>query len=220
MTLEDKVGEMTQLSLDMVSVGTPYNLAEPHQLDTAKLRKVLVDLRVGSILNNGGHAQTRKHWHEIVKAIQDMAMREKKSGIPVLYGIDSIHGANYTSDATLYPQQINLAATWNPKLVKELAKISAYETRASAIPWSFSPVLDVGRDQRWSRFWETFGEDVFLASTMGVAVIEGMQGNAISSHDQVAASMKHFLGYSLPLTGKDRSPGWIPERQLREYFLP
>ena len=138
----------------------------------------------------------------------------------MLYGIDSIHGANYTSDATLFPQQINLAATWNPKLVEELAKISAYETRASAIPWSFSPVLDIGRDPRWSRFWETFGEDVFLASTMGVAVIEGMQGNAISSHNQVAASMKHFLGYSLPLTGKDRSPGWIPERQLREYFLP
>ena len=220
MTLEDKVGEMTQLSLDMVSVGAPYHLAEPHRLDTAKLQEVLVDWRVGSLLNNGGHAQTRAHWHEIIKSIQDMAMKEKKSGIPVLYGIDSIHGANYTANATLFPQQINLAATWNPELVKELAQISAYETKASAIPWSFAPVLDIGRDPRWSRFWETFGEDVYLASTMGEAVIGGMQGNTISSPYQVAACMKHFVGYSLPFSGKDRSPGWIPERQLREYFVP
>ncbi len=220
MSLEDKVGEMTQLSLDMIAVGQPYALEEPHRLDEEKMRKVLVDLRVGSILNNGGHAQTRAFWQHTIKEIQDMAMNEKASGIPVLYGIDAIHGANYTVGATLFPQQINLAATWDTDLVQELAGISAYETKASSIPWAFAPVLDVGRDPRWSRFWETFGEDVFLVSKMGKAVIEGIQGEDVAGTYHAAACMKHFIGYSMPLTGKDRTPSWIPERQLREYFIP
>ncbi|HHH49881.1 MAG TPA: beta-glucosidase, partial [Saprospiraceae bacterium] len=220
MSLEDKVGEMTQLALDMICVGDPYNLKEPLELDPEKMRKVLVDLKVGSILNNGGHAHSRAKWFEIISAIQDMAMKEKKSGIPVLYGIDAIHGVNYTSDATLFPQEINLAATWNPELVKKLAQVSAYETRASAIPWTFAPVLDIGRDPRWPRFWETFGEDVFLASQMGRAFVEGNQGDDIASPYHVATCMKHFLGYSFPWTGKDRTTAYIPERQLREYFVP
>lgn len=220
MSLEDKVGEMTQLSLDMISVGEPYALEEPHHLDEAKMRKVLLDYRVGSILNNGGHAHTKEHWYEIIKSIQDMAMNEKASGIPVIYGIDAIHGANYTVDGTLFPQQINLGATWNVDLVKELSVISAYETKASATPWAFAPVLDVGRNPLWSRFWETFGEDVHLVSKMGEAVIEGIQGDDVANPYHAAACMKHFLGYSMPLSGKDRTPSWIPERQLREYFLP
>ena len=220
LSLEDKVGEMTQLSLDMISVGQPYNLEQPHRLDKEKMQKVLVDLKVGSILNTGSHAQTREHWHEIISDIQQVAVNEKESGIPVLYGIDAIHGANYTSNATLFPQQINLSATWNLELVKKLAAISAYETRASAIPWAFAPVLDIGRDPRWSRFWETLGEDVFLASSMSTAIFEGMQGNDISSKTKVAACMKHFIGYSLPWSGKDRTPSLIPERQMREYFMP
>lgn len=220
MTLEDKVGEMTQLSIDMISVGDPYNLAEPHTLDKAKMHKALVELKVGSILNCGGHTYTREHWHEIMTAVQDMAMKEKKSGIPVLYGIDAIHGTNYTVDGTLSPQQIGLAATWNPDIVEQCGKVTAYETRASYIPWDFSPVLDIGRDARWSRFWETFGEDVFLAKTMGRALVKGYQGDDISDKNQVAACMKHFLGYSQTITGKDRTQAWIPERQLREYFMP
>ncbi len=220
MTLEDKCGEMTQLSIDVLSEGNPYNLAEPHRLVDEKLQKVLVDLRVGSILNVGGHAYSRDHWEEILSTIQEIATNEKPSGIPVLYGIDAIHGANYTSGSTLFPQQIGLAATWNIELVKQKAQISAYETRASGIPWTFSPVLDMGRDSRWPRFWETFGEDVHLASKMGVALVEGFQGEDIGNPYQVASCMKHFLGYSNPYSGKDRTPAYIPERQLQEYYVP
>ncbi|RMG22909.1 MAG: beta-glucosidase, partial [Bacteroidetes bacterium] len=220
MSLQDKVGEMTQLSIDMVSVGDPYNLKEPHQLDTAKLRHVLLDLRVGSLLNVGGHAYSLQHWREIITTMQRIAMEEKPTGIPVLYGIDAIHGANYTLGSTLFPQQIGLAATWNPALAYETARITAYETRASCIPLNFSPVLDIGRDPRWPRLWETFGEDVLLASRMGTSMVQGYQGTQLNDPYQVAACMKHFLGYSLPRTGKDRTPAYVPERQLREYVLP
>lgn len=220
MSLDDKMGEMTMVSLDLVSAGDPYNLEEPHRLDTAKLRDIIVNKRVGSILNNGGHAQTREHWIDIINAIQDLAINKKPSGIPVLYGIDAIHGANYTSGSTLYPQQIGLAATFNPELVGQLATVSAYETRASGIPWTFSPILDIGRDPRWSRFWETFGEDPMLVSIMGKTVIEAYEGSDVSAPHRVASCMKHFLGYSLPRTGKDRTPAYITERQMREYVIP
>ena len=220
MTLEDKVGEMTQLSLDMLCVGNPYNIKDPLEFDPVKMKNALVNLKVGSILNNGGHARTRQEWNKIITEIQRMATKEKTSGIPVLYGIDAIHGANYSIGGTLYPQQIGLAATWDTGLVRDLAAISAYETRACAIPWSFSPVLDLGRDVRWSRFWETFGEDPYLVTKMGKAIFEGTQGNDISNPEKVVGCMKHFIGYSMPLTGKDRTSAWIPERQLREYFLP
>ena len=220
MTLLDKVGEMTQLSIDMVSVGNPYNLTSPHQLDEMKLKEVLVDYRVGSILNAGGHAYTRDHWYKIISRIQEVAMKDKPTGIPVLYGIDAIHGVNYTADGTLFPQQISLAATWDTDFAKRTGEITAYETRASAIPWNFSPVLDIGRDYRWSRFFESFGEDPLLASRMGSAIIEGYQGSSIDHPESVAACMKHFLGYSGAKTGRDRTQAWIPERQLREYYIP
>jgi beta-glucosidase len=220
MTLTDKVGEMTQLSIDMISEGEPYSLAEPHRLSEEKLKEVLVENRVGSILNVGGHAYTVEHWREIIRQIQDVAMNDKPTGIPVIYGIDTIHGANYTLGSTLFPQQIALAATWDTYFTKRGAEIGAYETRASYIPWSFSPVLDIGRDARWPRLWETFGEDVHLATKMGVAMVEGYQGDDAGAPHNVAATMKHFLGYSLPITGKDRTQAWIPERQLREYVLP
>lgn len=220
LTLEDKVGEMTQLSIDMVSKGSPYNLDEPHQLVDEKLKKVLVDLKVGSILNVGGHAYTREHWEKIISKIQKIATQEKKSGIPVLYGIDAIHGANYTSGSTLFPQQIAIASTWNLDLARQMGEITAYETRASGIPWNFSPVLGIGRDPRWPRLWETFGEDVHLASKMGAALVEGYQGEDVANQFQVAACMKHFLGYSTPLSGKDRTVAYIPERQLQEYYVP
>lgn len=142
-------------------------------------------------------------------------------GIPVLYGIDAIHGANYTRGATLFPQQIAQAATWNPELVRQAAAITAYETRASGIPWTFSPVLGLGRSPAWPRFWETFGEDVYLATVLGKEMVWGYQGKELNDDStRVAACMKHFLGYSMPRTGKDRTPAWISERQLREYFLP
>ncbi len=222
MTLEDKVGEMTQLSIDALSVGQPYNLKEPHELDLAKMEEVLVKYKVGSILNCGGHAYSKEHWHKVISKIQEFATEKKESGIPVLYGIDAIHGTNYTLNATLFPQQIGQAASWNLEMAKEIGRITAYETRASSIPWTFSPVLDLGRDPRWPRLWETYGEDVYLASMMGEASIKGYEGdkNNIADPNHISACMKHFLGYSVTLSGKDRTPAWVPERQLREYFLP
>ncbi len=219
LTLKDKVGEMTQLAIDVLAVGEPYNLQEPFTFDTAKLQKVLVDLRVGSILNVSGHAYPRQLWQHIITTIQDYAAR-KPSKIPVLYGIDAIHGANYTAGSVLFPQQLNLAATWNPELARRAAEITAYEVRASGIPWNFSPVLDLGRNPLWPRFWETFGEDVLLAKTMGAEMVRGYQGDNPAAPDRVAACMKHYVGYSMPLSGKDRTQAWIPERQLRQYFLP
>ncbi len=219
MTLADKVGEMTQLSVDVISVGDPYNLKEPHTLDVAKLKNILVDLRVGSILNCGGHAYTKEHWNAIIDTMQSYA-KQKDSGIPVLYGIDAIHGTNYTQGSTLFPQQLGQAATWNPALAKTCGEVTAYETRASGIPWAFSPVLDIGRDARWPRLWETYGEDTHLAKAMATAYISGMEGDDISAADKVASCMKHFLGYSVTLRGKDRGQAWIPERQLLEYFTP
>lgn len=218
MSVKDKIGEMTQLTLDMILEGPPYVAAEPHVIDTAMLRKVIVDLRVGSILNCAGHTLDREFWNETIKTVQELAMEEK--GIPVLYGIDAIHGPTYTVGGTLGPQQIAQAATWNPELSRRLAEQCAYEVRASAIPWNFAPVLDIGRDPRWPRHWETFGEDPYLASRMGEAMVLGLQGEGDIDQYHVAACMKHFLGYSMPLTGNDRTQAWIAERQLREYFVP
>jgi beta-glucosidase len=219
MSIEEKVGQMTQINLDVISKGEVFNLVEPHELDPVKLDSAINYYYVGSILNVGGHTYTREHWEDIITTIQTKATKEG-NGIPIIYGIDAIHGVNYTVDATLFPQQIAQAATWNPDLVREGASITAYECRASGIPWNFSPVLDLARQPLWSRFFETYGEDVFLAQTMSAAVVQGYQGEDPSNPEKVAACMKHFLGYSMPISGKDRTPAWIPERQLREYFLP
>jgi len=217
LSIEDKVGEMTQLTLGMLCDGSgPYTLDEPHTLNEEKLKKAIVDLKIGSILNSGGHAYSSSKWNALIQGIQDAATKEKTSGIPVLYGIDAIHGATYTSDADLSPQQIGLAATWNTELVRKIAESSAKDVYESGIPWNFSPVLDLGIDPRWPRFWETFGEDPLLTSDMGEAMVLGYQEGPYP----IAATLKHFYGYGMPLSGKDRTPAWIPERQLREYFLP
>lgn len=221
MTIEEKVGQMTQLNLDVISKGEIYNLVEPHQLDAEKLKKALVDYHVGSILNCGGHAYTREHWREIIGEIQRVATKETRLGIPVIYSIDAIHGANYTLGSTLFPQQIGQAATFNEMLVARAAEITAYEVRASGITWNFSPVLDIMRNAQWSRCFETFGEDVLLAKNMTHATIIGYQGTELSDDPvKVAACMKHFLGYSIPRTGMDRTPAYISDIMLREYFLP
>lgn len=221
MTLPEKIGQMTQISLEFVSTGYPET-QRPLSLDKEKLRRVLLEYHVGSILNVGTQAHTIDLWHDIITEIQDIAVTESRLGIPVLYGIDAIHGATYTIGATLFPQSIGMAAARNPHLVKECAAITAYEVRASGIPWNFNPVLGVGRNPAWPRLWETFGEDPYLVSVMGYAYIKGLEGenNDISHPHRIAACMKHYLGYSYPLTGQDRTPAWIPERMLREYFLP
>ena len=217
LSLEDKVGEMTQLTLGMLCDGSgPYTLDEPHTLNEEKLKKAIVDLKIGSILNSGGHAYAPLKWNALIEGIQTAATQEKTSGIPVLYGIDAIHGATYTSGAELSPQQIGLAATWNTELVRKIAENAAKDVYESGIPWNFSPVLDLGLDPRWPRFWETFGEDPLLTSDMGEAMVLGYQEGPYP----IAATLKHFYGYGMPLSGKDRTPAWIPERQLREYFLP
>jgi beta-glucosidase len=215
MTLEEKVGQMTQLAIGMVSTGQDQTI----QIDPAKLDKAIGHYGVGSILNVHEQALTVDKWHEIIGQIQTAA-KKTRLGIPVIYGIDSIHGANYVQGSTLFPQEIGMAATWNPELMKRGSEISAMETRAAGIPWSFSPVLDIGRQPVWPRFYETFGEDPYLAKVMGAAFVRGMEGSDVSAPDHVATSLKHYMGYSFSVNGRDRTPAWIPENYLREYFLP
>jgi len=216
MTLEEKVGQMTQLSIDQVTSGKDQQI----KADPAKIEQAIVKYGVGSVLNVADQALTVDHWHQIIGQIQEAATKKTRLGIPMIYGIDSIHGANYVQGATLFPQEIGMAATFNPELMKRAAEIAAIETRAAGIPWSFSPVLDLGRNPLWPRFWETFGEDPYLAKVMGVAFVRGLEGTDVSSSGAVASSLKHYMGYSFPLTGRDRTPAWIPENYLREYFLP
>jgi beta-glucosidase len=215
MTLEEKVGQMTQLAIGMIAKGRDQDI----EIDPEKLDKAIVKYGIGSVLNVSDQALTPDKWQDIIKQLQD-ATKKTRTGIPIIYGIDSIHGANYIRGATLFPQEIGMAATWNPELMKRGSEISAMETRAVGIPWSFSPVLDIGRQPLWPRFWETFGEDPYLTKVMGVAFVRGLEGTDVSDQDRVASSLKHYMGYSLPLTGRDRTPAWIPETQMREYVLP
>jgi beta-glucosidase len=215
MTLEEKVGQMTQLEIGQVTSGSDQTI----QIDPAKLEKAVVRYGVGSILNVNGQALTVDRWRGMIGQIQDSSKKTRLK-IPVIYGIDSIHGASYVLGSTLFPQEIGMAATWNPALMQRAGEITAVETRAAGIPWTFSPVLDVGRQPLWPRFWETFGEDPYLAKVMGVAFTRGVEGDDVSSERHVAASLKHYMGYSFPLNGRDRTSAWIPENYLREYFLP
>ncbi len=223
MSIEEKVGQMTQLNLDVVCEGGIYKLVEPHHLDPVKLREALVKYHVGSILNCGGHAIPRKQWLEIIGGIQEVAQKETRLKIPVVYGIDAIHGANYVSGSTLFPQQIAQAATFNPELTFKASEITAYETRSAGMTWNFSPVLDVARNPLWSRVFETYGEDALVCSRFGEAAILGYQGkpsNAPIDAVHVAACMKHFLAYGGARTGKDRTPVYLSDIQLREIYLP
>jgi beta-glucosidase len=206
MTLEEKVGQMTQLTIDDVldkKASSPDNWV----IDTGKLNEAILKYHISSLLNVSGQATSRENWYRLISKIQQVAGQTRLK-IPIIYGIDAMHGDNYTEGATLFPQEIGMAATFNPELALHEGEITAYETRASYIPWNFSPVLDLGRNPLWPRIYETFGEDPYLAKTMGVSVIKGYQGTDLS------------LGYSFPLDGKDRTPAWIPDRYMREYFLP
>jgi beta-glucosidase len=215
MTLKEKVGQMTQLEIGMVTDGQGPDI----RINAAKLRKAVGEYGAGSILNVNDQALSEQRWHEIIRAIQEEAKKSRLQ-VPVLYGIDTIHGANYIAGSTLFPQPLAMAATWNPELMLRGSQIAAAETRKAGIPWSFSPVLDAGRQPLWSRLWETFGEDTYLATVMGVATVRGYEGSDLSSPVNVSASLKHYIGYSYPSTGGDRSPALIPEITLREFFLP
>src|SRR5258707_10740643 len=214
MTLKEKIGQMTQLEIGMVSDGKDQSL----RINAEKLHKAVGEYGVGSIINVNDEAFSAEKWHEIIRAIQEEAKKSRLQ-IPVLYGIDSIHGPNYIIGSTLFPQPLAMAATWNPELMLRGSQISAAETRKAGIPWSFSPVLDAGRQPLWPRLWETFGEDTYLATVMGVATVRGFEVSKLSNAGSVSASLKHYVGYSYPTTGGDRSPALIPENTLREYFL-
>ncbi len=218
MTIEEKVGQMTQVTIDMVSVG-PDGRREPHAIDPAKLEEAVLKYHVGSILNVGPAGYPVDHWREVITQIQDCA-KKSRLGIPILYGIDAIHGATYTDGATLFPQPIGLAATWNTDIARGVGDVTALEIRASGIPWNFSPNLDLGRQPLWSRLWESYGEDVNLAIAISGAYIDGMMGTDMSAPTKVAPCVKHYVGYGYPFNGKDRTPAWIDERMMRQYFLP
>ena len=215
MTPKEKIGQMTQLQIGMITDGQGQSI----RINPEKLHKAVGEYGVGSILNVNDEALAASRWQEIIREIQAEAKKSRLK-IPVLYGLDSIHGANYVAGSTLFPQPLAMAATWNPELMLRGSQISAAETRKAGVPWSFSPVLDAGRQPLWSRLWETFGEDTYLATVMGVATVRGYEGNDLSSSSSVSASLKHYVGYSYPSTGGDRSPALIPENTLREYFLP
>lgn len=223
MSMEEKVGQMAQFTVDVLGKGGGvYASDEPFELDPAMLDTVFGKYKVGSILNTSNNrARTTEVWENTIKIIQEKALQE--TGIPVIYGIDAIHGVTYTAGATFFPQQIGMAATFNPELMEEGSRIAAYETRASNIPWNFSPILDLGRDPRWPRQWETFGEDPYLAKIMGLASVRGYQGDNSNHIDpnHVAVSLKHYMGYGVPYSGKDRTPAVIIESDLREkHFEP
>ncbi|MET3112457.1 beta-glucosidase [Pedobacter sp. CG_S7] len=224
MTLEEKVGQMAQITLDVVGKGGDrYSSAEPFSLDQKELEKALVKYKIGSVLNTSNNrARSTDVWYKIISQIQKAAMTKTPNKIPVIYGIDAIHGETYTVGATMFPQQIGQAATFNRALVRQGAEISAYETRASAIPWAFSPLLDLGADPRFPRQWESFGEDPYLVGELGYEMVKGFEGenNDVANPFKVASSVKHFLGYQVPVSGKDRTPAVISDQALREYHLP
>lgn len=214
MSIEEKVGQMTQMTVTTFEVK-----GQPGIFDMPKLQEAIQTYHIGSMLNvpNPG-APTIQRWKEVITTINKEANKTRLK-IPVLYGIDAIHGSSYTAGATLFPQQIGIAATFNTEIAKKGSEISAYETRASSIPWVFSPDLDLPRNPSWSRMWESFGEDAYLSSQMGAAMVTGFEGNDVGSKYHVASCMKHFIGYGSTTTGKDRTPSIIPERVLRQFDL-
>ncbi len=226
MTLEEKVGQMTELTIDMLQKhsNSPQDIesANEFQLDEEKLATLIGKHKVGSFLNvPNGIAQTPEKWQEIIKRIQEVSMQEL--GIPNIYGVDQIHGTTYTLGGTLFPQGINMGASFNRALVRESSRISAYETKAGSIPWTYAPVTDLGRDPRWSRMWESYGEDAYLNAEMGRESVLGFQGDNPNSvgDNNVAACMKHYMGYGVPVSGKDRTPSSITVQDMREkHFAP
>lgn len=220
MTLEEKIGQMCEITVDVVT-DFPGS-KEGFKLSEAMLDTVIGKYKVGSILNVPlSVAQKKEVWAEVIRKIQEKSMKE--IGIPCIYGVDQIHGTTYTLDGTLFPQGVNMGASFNRELVRRGAEISAYETKAGCIPWTYAPVVDLGRDPRWPRMWENYGEDCYVNAEMGVAAVKGFQGedpNHIGEY-RVAACMKHYMGYGVPVSGKDRTPSSISRSDLREkHFAP
>ncbi len=220
MTVAEKVGQTCQITLDVfLKRDANGAVIEPIEIDSEKWEEAIGTYKVGSVLNVGSHTLSLDQWAMIMDVVHE-PFKSGKTSIPIIYGIDAIHGVNYTIGGTLFPQEIGLAATWNPKLANEFGHITAYETKASGIPWNFSPVLDVARQPLWSRYFETLGEDPYLASEMGKAIICGYQGDGTDmDNTHTAACLKHFVGYSASFSGRDRTPAYIPEKYMQELFL-
>ncbi|WP_444344226.1 glycoside hydrolase family 3 N-terminal domain-containing protein [Phocaeicola coprocola] len=221
MTLEEKIGQMCEITIDVVS-DFEASKKNGFTLNPAMLDTVIGKYKVGSLLNVPlSVAQKKEKWAEAIKQIQDLSMKE--IGIPCIYGVDQIHGTTYTLDGTMFPQGINMGAAFNRELTEKAAAISAYETKAGCIPWTYAPVVDLGRDPRWSRMWENYGEDCYVNAEMGKASVRGFQGsdpNHIGEYN-VAACMKHYMGYGVPVSGKDRTPSSISRSDMREkHFAP
>lgn len=221
MSIEEKVGQTCQITLDAIhKTDEKGGALIPEQIDPNKLKEAIDVYHVGSVLNVGWHTLSMDEWISIMNSVHAPYMT-KQTNIPILYGIDAIHGVNYTVGGTLFPQEIGLAATWNPSLAERMGQITAYECRASGIPWNFSPVLDLGRQPLWSRHFETLGEDPVLGTQMGAALVRGYQGSGKEVDEfHVAACLKHFVGYSASFSGRDRTPAFIPEKYMQELYFP
>ena len=219
LTLEEKIGQMMELVTDLFGANDKNGV---FYIDEHKTDSILSRYKIGSILNAPNTcAPTAKLWEKYIAQIQKISM--KRIGIPCVFGLDQNHGSTYTQGGTLFPQNINVAATFNREIARRSAEATAYETRAVSIPWTYSPTVDLGRDARWPRIWENFGEDCYLSSEMGKAMVYGFQGEDPNNIDQyhIATSMKHFMGYGVPWTGKDRTPAYISPADLREkHFAP
>lgn len=219
LTLEEKIGQMMELVTDLFGANDKNGV---FYIDEHKTDSILSRYKIGSILNAPNTcAPTAKQWEKYIAQIQKISM--KRIGIPCVFGLDQNHGSTYTQGGTLFPQNINVAATFNREIARRSAEATAYETRAVSIPWTYSPTVDLGRDVRWPRIWENFGEDCYLSSEMGKAMVYGFQGEDPNNIDQyhIATSMKHFMGYGVPWTGKDRTPAYISPADLREkHFAP
>ena len=219
LTLEEKIGQMMELVTDLFGSNDKNGV---FYIDEHKTDSILSRYKIGSILNAPNTcAPTAKQWEKYIAQIQKISM--KRIGIPCVFGLDQNHGSTYTQGGTLFPQNINVAATFNREIARRSAEATAYETRAVSVPWTYSPTVDLGRDARWPRIWENFGEDCYLSSEMGKAMVYGFQGEDPNNIDQyhIATSMKHFMGYGVPWTGKDRTPAYISPADLREkHFAP
>ena len=219
LTLEEKIGQMMELVTDLFGANDKNGV---FYIDEHKTDSIFSRYKIGSILNAPNTcAPTAKQWEKYIEQIQKISM--KRIGIPCVFGLDQNHGSTYTQDGTLFPQNINIAATFNLEIARHSAEATAYETRAVSVPWTYSPTVDLGRDARWPRIWENFGEDCYLTSEMGKAMVYGFQGEDPNNIDQyhIATSMKHFMGYGVPWTGKDRTPAYISPANLREkHFAP
>ncbi|MFZ2432062.1 MAG: glycoside hydrolase family 3 N-terminal domain-containing protein, partial [Lutibacter sp.] len=220
MTLKEKAGQMLNIGLPAVLTGDYWDTRDKVDYNSEKFKQLIIDYAVGSIHNTPGYPAEKEGWYQIIKKIQDSAMQKTRLGIPVLYGIDNIHGANYVNGSVLFPHQIAMAATWNTELTKISAEITSYESRAASLPWNFNPNADVALNPLWGRIGESFGEDPYLISEMTLAYLQGSQEKGLQDSTSTAICLKHFIGYGAGKNGKDRANALIPENSLRQYFLP